>query len=194
MLADTDELTLYLDLDDVENQDDLMELLLSGADAYLRTYCGREFELSRRARILDSVDFSTIWTPDFPLTTVHGMTAFKDTLDTVGVSCDMAYVTWYESGLVHSGEQIFCAGFPKNVLIDYTAGYAPTAADFKTLKWVCLEVASQMFRNRGIANIQNYNAGGIQWQKYVSDIMPALGPEVLAILNSFKRLGPRDRI
>jgi hypothetical protein len=192
MLADTDELKVYLDLDDVENQDELIDLLLIGADAYIRTYCGREFESLRRVRTLDAVDYSNIWVPDFPLTIVHGMTAFTGITDTIGMSCDMGYVSWYESGLIYSGEQLFCPSFPKNVIVDYTAGYVPGATDFKTLKWICLEIASQMFRNRGIANIQSYSAGGVQWQKYVSDIMPALGPEVLAILNSFKRLGPRD--
>lgn len=192
MLAGLTEFKAYMDVLDVVDQDTVLDIVLSSADAYLRTYCGREFESLRRARALDAVDYSTIWVPDFPLATVHGMTAFTSSNDTIGIPCSMIYVSWYESGLIQSGEQLFCPGFAKSVLVDYTAGYEPDATDLKTLKWICLEIAAQMFRNRGIANIQQYNAGGVQWQKYVSDIMPMLGPEVLAILNSFRRVGPRD--
>ena len=78
------------------------------------------------------------------------------------------------------------------MLIEYTAGYTVDDADYKTLKWSCLEVGAQMFRNRGISNMQSSNAGGVQWQKYASDILPMLGPEVMAMLNSFRKVGPRD--
>ena len=193
MLSDTSELKAYLDMEDITGQDTILDIIISSADAYLRTFCGREFESDRRIRTLDPVSFGSIWVPDFPLTAVHGMTAFTYLTDTVGISCSMSYVTFYESGLILSGEQLFCPG-SKSVLVDYTAGYESDATDFKTLKWLCLEIGAQMFRNRGIANMQSYNAGGVQWQKYVSDIMPMLGPEVLSILNSFKKLGPRDWI
>lgn len=194
MLAGLTEFKAYMDVLDVTDQDTVLNIVLISADAYLRTYCGREFESLRRSRTLDPVNHSTLWVPEFPLTLVHGITAFNDSTDTIGMMCSMSYVTWYESGLVQSDEQLFCPGIPKSVLIDYTAGYEPDATDLKTLKWICLEIAAQMFRNRGIANIQQYNAGGVQWQKYASDIMPMLGPEVLAILNSFRKVGPRDWI
>jgi hypothetical protein len=194
MLAGLTEFKAYMDILDIADQDTVLDIVLSSADAYMRTYCGREFESLRRSRTLDAVNYSTIWVPEFPLLTVHGMTAFTSNIDTVGIPCHMMYVMWYESGLIQSDEQIFCPSFPKSVVIDYTAGYAPNASDLRTLKWICLEIAAQMYRNRGIANIEQYNAGGVQWQKYsaTADVTPMLGPEVLAILNSFRRVGPRD--
>jgi hypothetical protein len=194
MLAELDEFKAYLDMSDILGQDLVLDIILNSADSYLRTYCGREFESLRRSRSLDAENAAMFWIPEFPLTAVHGITAFTFSTDTVGLSCDMSFVSWYEAGRVESGEQIFCAGFPKSIFVDYTAGYGPDASDLKTLRWICLEIGAQMFRNRGIANMQSYNAGGVQWQKYVSDIMPMLGPEVLVILNSYRRVGPRDWI
>jgi hypothetical protein len=194
MLAGLTEFKAYMDVDDVVGLDTVLDIILTSADAYLRTFCGREFESLRRSRTLDAVDAGTLWVPEYPLTTVHGITAYTSIIDTVGIPCDMIYVMWYEAGQVQSDQYLFCSSFPKSVYIDYTAGYLPDATDLKTLKWICLEIAAQMYRNRGIANLQQYNAGGVQWQKYASDVMPMLGPEVLAMLHSFKSRGPRDWI
>jgi uncharacterized phiE125 gp8 family phage protein len=194
MLAEPSELQAYLDVEDITGLDTILGIILTGADAYIRTYCGRDFELERRIRTVDPVDYGTFWVPEFPLTAVHGITAFTYSGDVTGLSCSMAYVSFYEAGKIVSDEQLFCPGLAKSVLVDYTAGYDTDAKELGTLKWICLEVAAQMYRNRGITNIQNYNAGGVQWQKYASDVMPMLGPEVLSILNSFRRVGPRDWI
>jgi uncharacterized phiE125 gp8 family phage protein len=192
MLAEIDDLKAYLGFTDVTSEDDTLDLIIVGADAWVRTYCGREFESRRRTLRVDATDYYTCWVPDMPLTQVYAVTAFTSVIDTVGLPVDLTRVRFYQKGMIWSEQALFVPSVPNSVLVDYTAGYEANATELKTLKWVCLEVAAQMYRNRGIFNLDDYNAGGVQYQKYSSDIWPLLGPEVMAILASFRSVGPRE--
>lgn len=192
MLAGLTDFKQYMGLVDVPDQDTLMNIILTGADAWIRTYCGREFESMRRSRRVDAVDCSHCWVPEFPLTIVHGLTAFTNILDTVGIPVAIEFVAWWEKGQIYTEQAMFVSSVPNSVFVDYTAGYSVDSTAMRTLNWICLEVAAQMYRNRGIFNLSDYNAGGVQYQKYTSEIWPLLGPEVMALLASFRTLGPRD--
>lgn len=192
MLAGLVDFKNYLGFASVTDQDDSLILVLTGADAWIRSYCGREFETTRYCKDVDAINPYTCWVPDYPLTQVYAVTAFSSIIDTTGIPLNLSYVRIYEKGMIYSEEAIFSPSTPGSVRVDYSAGYELDSTSMKTLKWLCLEVAAQMYRNRGIFNLANYDAGGVQYQKYTSDIWPLLGPEVMALLASFRTLGPRE--
>jgi hypothetical protein len=198
MFATFEELQDYLGIKDVESAEEPLYICLTAADSFIRTFTNRALSLTRFAHELTPINPYEVIVPEFPVTAIHGMTAFQFMSDTTGYVIDMSYVRFRKSGLIHSSEGFFVPGIIGSVLIDYTAGYTTTDVEYETLRWVTLEIAGQFFRGRGLMNMTSYQAGGSQFQKYdvkatdVGAIYGMLGPEVALALGSFAVRGPRS--
>lgn len=198
MFATFEELQGYLGVKDVESAEEPLYICLAAADAFIRTYTNRALLSTRFAHELTPISSYEVIVPEFPVTAVHGMTAFQFMSDTTGYVIDMNYVKFRKSGLIHSSEGLFVVGIIGSVLIDYTAGYLSTDTEYETLKWATLEIAGQIFRGRGLMNMTSFQAGGSQFQKYdvkatdVGAIYGMLGPEVATALGTFAVRGPRS--
>lgn len=199
MFAQLEDLKDYLSLGGVEATESPLLLCLNASNALIRTYTNRVLESTRHAELITTSSPYDLIVPEFPVTAIHGITAMQFSTDTVGYPCDMSYVKFGKSGWVHSDEGIFMLGFPKSVLIEYTAGFGSADPEYETLKWLTLEIAGQLFRGRGTMNMVNYASGGAQFNKYdhilrtseFGEALAMLGPEVLIMLGMFARRGPR---
>ncbi len=194
VIASLTDVKNFLGLSAVTSTDTPLQLCLTAADAVMKTYCNRTFESARFNRYLDPTNTSTIIVPDIPLISVHGMTAFQYVNDVTGQACILDYVKWYRSGNIFSSEGLFDASFPNSVQVDYTSGYTDSDPEWETLKWIQLEISSELFRGRGLLHLQSYQAGGAQFQRIVQvapDFIAMLSPEVLIMLGMFATRGPR---
>ena len=197
MFAELYDLKNFMGFQDVASEDNALTLTLEASFAYIQSYCNRQFISTRRADYVDPIDSYTILVPDFPLTAVHGITYFAFETDTVGIALPIANVKFYKMGKIIDIYGDFDITFAKSVYVEYTAGYTNTDRDWNTLKWLQLEIAAQLFRNRGTSNLASVDTGGAVVKKFEpsSDAATALmGLEVLAALNLYVRRGPRDVI
>jgi len=198
VFASLEELKDFLGLGSVESAENQLLLCLNAADSFIKTFTNRFLISTRFNHNITPQNSYEIWVPEFPLTALHGMTAFQFMSDTAGSAIDLNYTRFLRSGLVYSSEGFFITSVPGSVLVDYTAGYSSTDPEFETLKWITLETAGQFFRGRGLMNIVSYQAGGAQVQKYdvkITDVGAAigiLGPEIAAALGTFAVRGPRS--
>lgn len=197
MLADLDTLKGYLGLSGVASEDTPLNICLLTADGFMRNYCNRNFEETTYNTSLTPVDICTILVPEIPLTTVVGMTAFQSMSDTLGYPCFIEYVKWTRSGKIVSTEGVFCT-FMNSVQVIYTAGYTEEDPEWNTLKWLQLEIASELYRGRGLMNMATFQSGGAQWQRMSNtettqsgEITSMLSPEIILMLNMFSIRGPR---
>lgn len=199
MFAQLEDLKDFLSLGGVEATESPLLLCLNASNALIRSYTNRVLESTKHVEYVTAMNPYKFLVPEFPVTAVHGITAMQFSTDTVGYPCDMAYVKYGKSGWVQTSEGLITPGFPKNVLIEYTAGYSSTDVEYETLKWITLEIAGQLFRGRGTMNTANYQSGGAQFQRFdhvlraseFGETLAMLGPEVLIMLSMFARRGPR---
>lgn len=193
MIASFDELADYLGLSGVASATTPLAMCLTAADAIMRSYCNRSFESSRINRYITPVNYFNVLLPDYPLTAVHGITAFQFINDTMGYPCNLDFVKFYRSGKIYDDEGVF-VDFPNSVLVECTAGYTVDDSDWDTLKWVNMEIAAELFRGRGLLHLQQYQTGGMQLTRanqLAPDLMSMLSPEIFVMLNMFAVRGPR---
>jgi len=193
MIAQLEDLKDYLGLSSVTASDTPLLVCLTAADAIMKTYCNRTFEYIRYNQNITPITNSEILTPNFPLITVNGMTAFQSFDDTIGIASNMDYVKWYRSGKIFSTEGLFVLS-PNSVQIDYYAGLQSSDSEWDTLKWIQMEIAGELFRGRGMLHIQQYQSGGAQLQRIgesSADFISMLSPEILITLGMFTVRGPR---
>lgn len=192
MISDLYELKDYLGLGDIDTEDTPLTICLTAADAIMRNYCNRNFESTRYNRFLTPSDTCTLLVPDIPLTAVHGMTAFQSMDDTVGMVLNTTYLRFLRSGYIYSVEGYF-VNFINSVQVDYTAGFHAEDPEWESLRWLQVEIASELYRGRGLLNMAQYQSGGAQMQRFdlPADFIAMLSPEVLVMLNMHAVRGPR---
>lgn len=192
MISDLYELKDYLGISDIDSEDAPLTVCLTAADALMRNYCNRTFESTRYNRMLTPADICTLMTPDFPLTAVHGITAFQTLDDTTGQALNPTYWRFLRSGYIYSMEGFFVS-FINSVQVDYTAGFRAEDPEWEGLRWIQLEIASELYRGRGLLNLQQYQSGGAQFQRLAPtpDMFAMLSPEVLVMLGMHTVRGPR---
>ncbi len=193
MFATLEELKEFLGLEEVETVESQLLLSLNAADSFIKTFTNRTLISTRFNHNVTAFDSRVVVTPEFPVTAIHGMTAYQSIDDTVGYPVNMSYVRYRSNGLIYSSEGLFVPSVIGGVLIDYTAGYDPQDTEYEVLKWITLEVAGQFFRGRGLMNIESYQTGGAQLKKFRPDEFCGIfGPEVVSVLSSFAVRGPRS--
>lgn len=192
MISDLYELKDYLGISDIDSEDTPLTICLTASDAIMRNYCNRNFESTRYSRLLTPNDSCTLLVPDIPLTAVHGITAFQTIDDTVGMPLNTTYLRFLRSGYVYSTEGYF-TDFINSTQVEYTAGFRAEDPEWEALRWIQIEIASELYRGRGLLNLQQYQSGGAQMQRFSppADFIAMLSPEVLVMLNMHAIRGPR---
>jgi hypothetical protein len=197
MLVELATLKDYLGFSGVTSEDTPLNICLRTADGFMRNYCNRNFEETTYNTPLTPVDICTILVPEIPLTAIVGMTAFQHISDLVGQPVSLEYVKFFRSGKIYSSEGFFCP-FMNSVQVIYTAGFTEEDSEWNTLQWLQLEIASELYRGRGLLNMATFQSGGAQWQRMSNtettqsgEITSMLSPEIVLMLNMFSIRGPR---
>ena len=192
MLAELEDLKNFLSLSDVTSEDVPLNLCLLAADNFIKTYCNCELESTRYNHIVSTPDVHYVITPEVPLTAVHGITCFQFTSDDVGLALNLDYVKFYRSGLIYVQEGYIAPRVHLSVQIDYTAGFTSDDREAEVLKWVCMEVAGELYRGRGTLQYSKFDTGAVSFDRFSqTGVLSALSPEVMLVLNMFAKRGPR---
>lgn len=194
MFATADELRAYLGVwEVVEEEAAPIDFCLSAAHAFMDSYTNRTLKATRHYHQLTPSGPNTVITPEFPIKTIHGLTVQSISCISITPSAiDLSSVRVRRNGLLTFYSTYLT---PDSVVhIDYTAGYNSSDPEFKTLKWLVLEIAGQMYRNRSLSNIQDYQSGASRFTKFgPQDFgLGIFGPEVAAALGMFAIRGPRS--
>ncbi|MEM4720590.1 MAG: hypothetical protein QXT73_00835 [Candidatus Methanomethylicaceae archaeon] len=194
MFATADELRAYLGVwEVVEEEAAPIEFCLSAAHAFMDSYTNRTLGETHHYHQLTPSSPNSVLTPEFPIRTIHGLTVYNSSCITASpMVVDLASIRVRRNGLL-----VFYSTYltPNSIVhIDYTAGYNSSDPEFRTLKWLVLEIAGQMYRNRSLGNIQDYQSGASRFTKFDSKEfgLGIFGPDVATTLGMFAVRGPRS--
>lgn len=160
------------------------------ADAFVKRYCGREFERARRIEYVRGFGGDTVHLLEEPISTIHEVRIdASQKLGSDAIVADLTIFVTVADALIYPGG-VFPDG-RRSVMVDYTAGYYPASDSDNThvrvpedLRTVAFELVAGMMR-RGSA--ETFAAGTIGNTQTYQRFASALTPMQRQILALYKR-------
>lgn len=161
--------------------DELLSRLITGASAFIESWCTRSFALTQYTDVLNGKGSNTMLLGNYPITAVSFVKVDNISIH-AAADCTQIGYAFDDIAVYLQGGQIFTKGI-RNVTITYTAGYADVPAD---IAMACFELVGKKYRERAhIGQTSKTLAGEI-----VSFMPSDLSKETMSMLRSYNKVVP----